>query len=89
MNRRVCGLAAASLLMSGTAVAQPVQLSNSQMDNTTAGFLEIDRSNTSYTVVSLFQTPNMFVPFLNTVDCSNCYLLIETPRLSVGSRFGP
>ena len=64
MKRLFHGLAALPLL-AGTVLAQPMQLTDKQMDKVSAGFLEIDRSNTSLVVVSLFFRP---------------YLLDETPQ---------
>jgi hypothetical protein len=91
MKKLVYGLAASSLLFSATAFAAPTPLANSEMDRVSAGFLEIDTSNTSYTYVSLFQTPSFSVIQPNTegLPCTGCYILIVTPRLSLGSRFGP
>lgn len=69
---------------SGTTAYQPVQLSEKQMDQVTAGFKlsEIDVSNTSWTRVLAYQTNN-------NITCGSCYLLINNFALSVGSKFGP
>jgi len=83
MERVLCGLAALPLL-AGAALAQPtVQLSDAQMDRVTAGFEidEIDVSNTSVTIVKAYLTPNT----ITLRACAGCYLLIESPALSVGS----
>ena len=68
----------------GAQAKQPMQLSESQMDKVTAGWglFEIDVGNTSVVAVSVYQ-PN------NTISCSSCYLLINTPSISVASAFGP
>jgi hypothetical protein len=81
---------AAFLLLSGAAFAQsPVQLTDQQMDRVTAGFLTVDGSNTSSTVVSIFQRAWLTEPTGNFVICSGCYLVINTPTISVASQFGP
>jgi hypothetical protein len=87
-NRFLCALAALPLF-AGAAVAQPAPLTSRQMDRVTAGFLEIDASNTSLTVVSIFQRPYLTDPTPNTIVCPGCYLLIVTPTFSVASQFGP
>ena len=62
MKRLIYGLAALQLL-AGAAMAQqpmashPMQLTNEQMDKVTARVLETDMSDTSTTVVSIFQRP--------------------------------
>ena len=84
MKRLLYGLAALPFL-AALASAQPAtQLTDNQMDKVTAGWglLETDISNTSFVMVSVYQSPN-------TVTCSACYLLINTPSISVGSAFGP
>jgi hypothetical protein len=81
---------AALPFFTGIALAQqPVQLTNSQMDKVTAGFLEIDLSNTSATAISIFQRPYLTDPTPNSISCSNCYLLINSPTVSVAAQFGP
>ena len=45
-------VAALSFIASAALAQQPVQLTSEQMDKVTAGFLEIDVSNTSATAVS-------------------------------------
>jgi hypothetical protein len=66
----------------------PLQLSDKQMDTVSAGFLEIDRSNTSFTILSLFFTPSLLDSTPNTIGCSSCFLLINSPKFSLGSVFG-
>ena len=83
MMNKIFSLAAgaALLALAGTAHAgQPLPLSDNQMDRVTAGWslLETDVSNTSITMVSVYQTPN-------TIACDSCYLLINTNSISVGS----
>jgi hypothetical protein len=76
--------------LAGIALAQePMQLTNQQMDMVTAGFLEIDVSNTSATAVSIFQRPYLTDPTPNSIACPGCYLLINTPTVSVAAQFGP
>ena len=83
MRRLLYGLAALPFV-AGVALAQgptgPVPLTNQQMDQVTAGWdlLELDRSNTSITAVSVYNTPN-------TISCSGCYLLINNKAISVAS----
>jgi hypothetical protein len=89
MMKLFCGLASAALLFAGSAFAEPMPLSNSQMDQVNAGFLEIDDSNTSVTVISLFQKPTPFIQIPNVISCQGCFLLIISSTLSVGSKFGP
>ena len=72
-----------------TAAAQPMQLSNDQMDKIHAGYFELDLSNTSATIVSIFQRPYLTDPTPNTISCPSCFLLIVTPTFSVASQFGP
>ena len=83
MKKFLCGLALLPFL-TATALAQPAQLSESQMDSVTAGFrfLETDVSNTSWTRVSVYEGAN-------TIACTSCYLLINNTALSVASNFGP
>jgi len=75
--------------VAGAVAAQPAQLTNDQMDKVSAGFLEIDRSNTSVTAVSIFFRPYLLDPTPNTIVCSSCYLVINSSLLSVASQFGP
>jgi hypothetical protein len=67
-----------------TLAKQPVSLSEKQMDGITAGWslLETDVSNTSWVQVSVYQQPN-------TITCPSCYILINSPTLSIGSHFLP
>ena len=83
MKKFLCGLAVLPFL-TATALAQPAQLSETQMDSVTAGFvfLETDVSNTSWTRVSVYEGAN-------TIACSSCYLLLNNPAISVASNFGP
>jgi hypothetical protein len=73
-------------LLGGVATAQqtqPIQLTNAQMDKVTAGWdlKETDVSNTSWTQVRVYDG--------NLTRCSDCYLVISNPALSVESKFGP
>ena len=83
MKKFLCGLAVLPF-MTAVALAQPMQLSENQMDSVTAGFsfLETEVSNTSWTRVSVYERPN-------TIACISCYLLINNQAISVASNFGP
>ena len=85
----VCGVASLSLFAGAAMAQQPVQLTSEQMDKVTAGFLEIDVSNTSATAVSLFQRAYLTEPTPNFIACPGCYLLINSPTFSVAAQFGP
>lgn len=89
MGRLHYGLAALLLLSSGPALAQPTQLSNAEMDRVSAGFFELDVSNTSATAISIFQRTNFFTTAHDTIVCSGCYLQIDSPTISIASQFGP
>jgi hypothetical protein len=84
-----CSAAFFSLIASVALAQPPVQLTSEQMDKVTAGFLEIDVSNTSATAVSLFQRAYLTEPTPNFIDCPGCYLLINSPTFSVAAQFGP
>ncbi len=80
MNKLLYGLAALPFL-AGIAMAQtPVQLSDNQMDKVTAGWslTEMDVSNTSVTLVSVYPTT---VP----AACATCFLDVRSPAISVQS----
>jgi len=81
------GIAAAVLsLVAGAAAAQPLQLTNSQMDKVSAGHFELDRSNVSVTMVDIWFRPDVLDSTPNTVVCPSCYLLIVSPHISIGSQ---
>jgi hypothetical protein len=84
-----CSAAFFSLIASVALAQPPVQLTSEQMDKVTAGFLEIDVSNTSATAVSRFQRPYLTDPTPNFITCPGCYLLINSPTFSVAAQFGP
>jgi hypothetical protein len=89
MKRFLYGFAALPLL-AGVAVAQtPMQLSDKQLDRVSAGFLELDFSNTSATAVSIFQRPYLTDSTPNTIVCPGCYLVINSATFSVAAQFGP
>jgi hypothetical protein len=89
MKRFLYGFAALPLL-AGVAVAQaPMQLSDGQLDKVSAGFLEVDVSNTSATAVSIFQRPYLTDSTPNTIVCPGCYLVINSVTFSVAAQFGP
>lgn len=83
MKRLLYGLAALPLLAGVALAGQPMQLSDKQMDNVTAGFdlNVIERSNTSWTQVSIYSTA--------PVSCSLCYLSISSRPFSIELAFGP
>jgi hypothetical protein len=58
------------------------------MDEVSAGFFELDISNTSTTALSRFLVTSLDAPSPNTISCAGCYLLIVSPRFSIGSAFG-
>lgn len=73
-------------LLAGIATAQqaqPIQLTNAQMDKVTAGFdlRETEISNTSWTQVSIYDGA--------LTACPACYLTITNRAFSVESAFGP
>lgn len=81
MKQFLCGLAVLPFL-AGTALADPVQLGESQMDAVSAGFMfiELDSSNTSATVVVVGGP---------TLACTGCYLNLSSPNMSISSAFLP
>jgi hypothetical protein len=87
MKKLLLGLAALPLL-AATSLAQPQPLADKQMDKVSAGHLEIDVSNTSTTVVSIWRQVYLTDGSPNTISCSTCYLLILSPTFSVSSQFG-
>lgn len=89
MKTIACGVASLTLVASIAFAQQPMQLTSEQMDRVTAGFLEIDVSNTSATAVSIFQRPYLLDPTPNSIVCPGCYLLINSPAFSVAAQFGP
>jgi hypothetical protein len=89
MKLILCSVAAFSLLTGIASAQQAVQLTNEQMDKVSAGFLEIDLSNTSATAVSIFQRPYLTEPTPNFIVCQGCYLLINSATFSVAAQFGP
>jgi hypothetical protein len=89
MKSIVCDVASLSLIASIALAQQPTQLTSEQMDRVTAGFLEIDVSNTSATAVSRFQRPYLTDPTPNFIACPGCYLLINSATFSVAAQFGP
>jgi hypothetical protein len=89
------GVASAETPKSTAAAKKPTQLSEKQMDKVTAGWrlLEIDTSNTSWTLVSVYSgsLPEPAAPGATAVpgSCPNCYLSMSSPALSIYSAFGP
>jgi hypothetical protein len=90
MRKLLIGLAVVPFL-STAALAQshPTQLSEAQMDRVSAGFAfqEETVSNTSWTQVRVWQAFQMVGG--NDIQCSRCYIAINSPALSIGSAFGP
>jgi hypothetical protein len=89
MRRLGFVLAAALLFVTGVAAAQPVQLTNNQMDKVAAGHFEIDVSNVSITMIDLWFRTSLDVTTGNRIVCPACYLNITSPTLSIASKFGP
>jgi hypothetical protein len=83
------GLAALPFLAGIALAQQPIQLTNKQMDTVTAGTLIVEVNNTSAVVVSIFQTSYLLDSTPNTITCSDCYLLINSPKFSLAAEFGP
>ena len=75
--------------LSATALARPMQLSDGQMDSVAAGFTfqEEDMTNTSWTQVRIWQAAQEVGG--NNIICGKCYIMVNSPALSVGSAFGP
>jgi hypothetical protein len=93
MTNKLCSLVAgaALLALAGAAyAAEPLKLSSGQMDKVIAGWdlFEIVSSNTSGTLVSIYQQPTEGNPGGNLVGCSSCYLIMSNPTFSVASFFG-
>lgn len=89
MKRLLHGLIALPFLAGAALAQQPMQLTSKQMDQVTAGFLEIDLSNTSATAVSIFQRPYLTDSTPNGFTCPGCYLVINSSTLSLAAQFGP
>ena len=85
MKRLLLGLAVLPFLAGVTVAQEPTRLTGVQMDKVTAGWdlLELTASNTSQTLVAVYQRPT------NTIACPSCYLLLNSSAFSVGSIFGP
>ena len=83
MRSLLYGLAALPFLAGVALAGQPMQLTDKQMDNVTAGFdLKVTEiSNTSWTQVSIYSG--------ELTPCSLCYLTITSRPFSVESAFGP
>jgi hypothetical protein len=83
MKKLLCGLAALPFLTSVALAGQPTPLSDKQMDTVTAGWdlYEVDCSNTSVVVVSVYQRPS------NSIGCPGCYLNINSSAISVAAAF--
>ena len=88
MRRLGFVVAAVLSLVAGAAAAQPVQLTNNQMDRVAAGHLEILLSNSSVTVVDHWWASTPDVPTPN-LSCPSCYLVINLQKLKIVSSFGP
>jgi hypothetical protein len=89
MRKLLIGLAVVPFLSTAALAQQPTPLSESQMDSVTAGFAfqEEDVGNTSWTQVRVWQAFQMVGG--NDIECSRCYIAINSPALSIGSAFGP
>jgi hypothetical protein len=86
MKSVLYGLAALPFLASVALAGQPMQLTDKQMDNVTAGFEFniIEVSNTSW-----IQAVAYPITAGAPVPCSACYLTITSPALNVQAAFGP
>jgi len=84
MRKLLLGLAVLPFLAGVTLAQEPMRLTSQQMDKVNAGWdlLEMDFSNTSGTLVSIYQRPS------NLVTCPSCYLVISNQAFSVASFFG-
>lgn len=89
MKTFIHGLAALPLLMGTASAHEPVRLTSQQMDKINAGHLEIDVSNTSTIIIDLFGRAYLTEPTGNSVSCSSCFLLINSPTFAIGAKFGP
>jgi hypothetical protein len=92
----IAGVASAETPKSTAVSKKPAQLNEKQMDKVTAGWrlLEIDTSNTSWTLISVYSggLPPVTVGTSTTPvasACPNCYLSLSSPALSIYSAFGP
>lgn len=98
MKSLISGLAALPFLV-GVASAQdpartqsahqPAQLTSQQLDKVNAGHFEIDVSNTSVVQISLFGRAFLTEPTGNSISCSTCFLLINSPTFAIGVSFAP
>ena len=87
MTRLLYSLAALPIFVTA-ALAQPMQLTDRQLDKISAGYFEIDVSNTSLTIVSIWFRPSLYDETTpNLIVCPTCYLLIVNPVFSVASHF--
>ena len=88
MRKLLIGLAVVPFLSTAALAQQPLPLTENQMDSVTAGFAfqEEDMSNTSWTQVRVWQAFQLVDG--NNIECSRCYLVINSPALSIGSAFG-
>ena len=91
MKSVLMGLAALPLLAGVALAEQPMQLTSQQMDKVTAGWSlwEVDKSNTSLTVVSVYQPDGNVIK--TPCECSggpSYYLQINNFALSVASSIG-
>jgi hypothetical protein len=89
MKRYLHGLAALPLFAGVAMAHEPMTLTSQQLDKVTAGFKEVDASNTSLTVLTIWQRAYLTNDTGNFVSCSTCYLVISTPTISIASHFGP
>ena len=87
MKKLLHGLAALPFL-AASAFAQPMQLSDKQMDKVSAGFFHIEVGNTGGAALSLWFRPFLTDETPNFISCSSCYLVISTPTLSIASFIG-
>jgi hypothetical protein len=87
MKKLLHGLVALPLL-AASAFAQPMQLTDKQMDKVSAGFFFLEVHNTGGAAFSLFFRPYLTDETPNYIKCDSCYLVISTPTFSLASFIG-
>ena len=83
------GVASAHDPISPSSAHRPIQLTAQQLDKVNAGHFEIDVSNTSVVQISLFGRAFLTEPTGNSISCSTCFLLINSPTFAIGVSFAP
>jgi hypothetical protein len=83
------GVASAHDPMGPPSAHRPIQLTAQQMDKVNGGHFELDVSNTSVVQISLFGRAFLTEPTGNSISCSTCFLLINSPTFAIGVSFAP